>query len=248
MQYNPPSYYSPYESEEEVNQQESEYDSDTSSDDSIARNLDDPRYAIIRAAGPSMQLSGDQYAYEKTAIGSQYATTSASQYTSSPLYVDNTKKVQTTLLSIRSKDRDQSVYPTSSYFTLKTPRVYKNVTQVQCVQISFPYYQNAINDPTQFGSTIIQYLETIDPFFISTISSLSNSCACCFNTTTSYNSMGFIETGRANPVSPTTSLMFQVAVPPGGYNATEVVDELNKQHNKTPPFNLVSYKDHHTLI
>ena len=63
-----PSYYAPYESEAESEAEsaadrkaisgsdsdDSDSDSSTSTGNSIARGLDDPRYAILKAAGPAM--------------------------------------------------------------------------------------------------------------------------------------------------------------------------------------------------
>ena len=57
---------------------------------------------------------------------------------SSLVYLNPPKTTQTSLFSIKSINRDTTVYPSPFNFSLKTPRVYKNVTKVQLVQISFP--------------------------------------------------------------------------------------------------------------
>lgn len=59
---------------------------------------------------------------------------------------DSSRKDVTTLFMFDSKDRDQLVYPKPTFFTLKPPRVYRNVVNIQLSQLklltSF-YYFNA---------------------------------------------------------------------------------------------------------
>jgi hypothetical protein len=57
------------------------------------------------------------------------------------------RKDNTTLFLIDSKNRDRSAYPQPTSFTLKPPRVYKNVTSIQITEIkllsSFFYFRAA---------------------------------------------------------------------------------------------------------
>ena len=148
-----PGYYRPFNDESQDEGEESDTDSDDSSlsgfSDSTARRLDDPRYAIIRAAGPSFNTPTEQLFYQsfEKPMGYDYAATENDPISSITAYFPSAapqQTVQTTLFSFSSINRDNTVYPLSTYFNLKTPRVYKNITQIQLVQINFPYFLNSI--------------------------------------------------------------------------------------------------------
>ena len=47
------------------------------------------------------------------------------------------KTTKTSLITIKSSNRDLQVYPSSYNFQVKLPRVYKKVVKFQFVQISF---------------------------------------------------------------------------------------------------------------
>ena len=245
-------YYAPYESESEAESDgktSSAADSDTESDastgsgDSIARGLDDPRYAILKAAGPAMTATNQLfYEHGPTLLGSTYepmpvkdASNNVIEY-KSPLYGDPKKRVQSNLFSFKSADRDPEVYPLSTFFTLKTPRTYKNVTQIQIVQVNFQYFANAIPDLSNVYQEILNYVSTIgyDP----------SQCANCTNLVPNLNGLALSEVGRTNPVDPGQVLVHAVQVSPGDYDAPGLLAELDKQTNKTPPFRIVSYADH----
>jgi len=255
-----PSYYAPYESEAEseaesdaerkaISGSDSDSESDagtevsTSTGNSIARGLDDPRYAILKAAGPSLTTTNQIfYEHGPSLLGSAYepmplkdASNNVIEY-KSPLYGNPKKRVQSNLFSFKSINRDAEVYPLSTFFTLKTPRTYKNVTQIQIVQINFQYFANSVPDLSGVERQILNYLSTVG-FDIS-------ACATCFNITSSLTGVGFSEVGRTNPVDPGQALVHVAHVSPGNYDAPGLIAELDKQTNKTPPFRIVSYADH----
>jgi hypothetical protein len=154
----------------------------------------------------------------------------------SPLYGNPKKRVQSNLFSFKSFDRDPEVYPLSTFFTLKTPRTYKNVTQIQIVQVNFQYFANAIPDLSSVYQEILNYVSTIgfDP----------SQCANCVNLVPNLTGLALSEVGRTNPVDPGQVLVHAVQVSPGDYDAPGLLAELDKQTNKTPPFRIVSYADH----
>ena len=237
MQYAPPAYYRPYrDTVEDDDDTASEYTATTATSDAT-----DPRYAIIKAAGPNFNTLSDQLAFDKAkgaSVGTAYGPIVAVQNANSVLYGNPAKTTQTSLFAVRSANRDQSVYPTSTQFSLKLPRVYKNVTQFQCVQISFPFFQNAVISPSTLISTLVGYI------LLNIAPSTVSSCLACFNQEAATTSIAFIEDGRTNPVTG-TELVHVASIRNGGYNAYSLVAELNQQMNKVPPFNLITYADHY---
>jgi hypothetical protein len=240
-----PKYYQPYVSDEESRESDdSDTDSDRSSDtsDSAAKDLDDPRYAIIRASGPQFTTINEQLLYQRgKALGSTYVPdASANIMQNSLLYKDPKKTIQTTLFSFKSQNRDTNVWPTSSDFEIKLPRPYKNVTQIQLVQVSYQYFLNTIIDQSGALSSIVEFLSTIG-------FKDASECLCCFNNTASIlNSIAFTEVGRSDPLDPTKPLIHTVTVRGGRYDNNLLAQEINYQLNKTPPFNLISYAEHRT--
>lgn len=235
MQYAPPAYYRPYTDNEDDD------DDDTASEYTTMSDATDPRYAIIKAAGPNFNTLADQLAFDKAKganVSTAYGPIVAVQNANSVLYGNPAKTTQTSLFAVRSANRDQSVYPTSTQFSLKLPRVYKNVTQFQCVQISFPFFQNAVISPSTLISTLVGYI------LLNIAPSTVSSCLACFNQEAAATSLAFIEDGRTNPVTG-RELVHVASIRNGGYNAYSLVAELNQQMNKVPPFNLITYADHY---
>jgi hypothetical protein len=213
------SYYRPFTTQ--IDDPESDGESSISTDssssgfsDSTARGLDDPRYAIIRAAGPSFNTDAQQMFYQ---IGqSQHNMILGSPFNQDDVYDPSTNfatpvpflpfspantSTKTTLFSISSTNRDISVYPQSTHFTIKTPRVFKNVTQVQFVQMLFPNFLNSAPDPSALFTEIATYVSNNSQF------DFSNCYSCLGNSgngrgfTTSLNGGSFSEAGRTNPVA-----------------------------------------------
>lgn len=244
-----PRYYTPYQSDNE-DDKKTDYDTDTdgqTSDDESTdyedpriRREEDPRYAMLKAPGPSFSNPNRRLEFEYGALsGSNYLiNTNVNQLNSSLLYVNTPKATKTTLLSMKSSNRDRSVYPTDSYFTLKTPRIYKNVTKFELVQMNFPNFPQAVMDISGFQSTV----EHIVP-----ASTVLNCLSSCFNSYFGYTSfvgMGVYEAGRVNEFG---NLMYLAkGVVPNIYNTntntrSDLPSELNKQFNNTPTFNLITY-------
>ena len=89
MQYNPPAYYRPYDSDDEDDgktDQTSETDSVESENTEFDR-FEDPRYAIIKAAGPSFKTLSKQELYNNSGLASSvYEPATQSTFTNSILY------------------------------------------------------------------------------------------------------------------------------------------------------------------
>ena len=233
---NPPKFYAPYESDDEGAESDATDITETTTD-TAARGLDDPRYAIVRAAGPAFNTVNEQLLYQRGGFGASYEPMTSNASQGSPLFKDPKKRIQSSLFSFKSANRDKQVYPTSSDFKLKLPRVYKNVTQIQLVQLSFQYFLNTIPDVSGLSSTIVAYLSSIGV-------DVSN-CAQCFGNVSTQTGMGFQEFGRTHPaVGGNVPLTHVVAVRPGRYDVQGLAQELDYQMNKTPPFNMISYSDH----
>lgn len=241
-------YYAPYESEEEDNKAyesgtESDSDASESSDDTAAQRLDDPRYAIVRAAGPSFNTINDQLTYQhgKNAFGAPLdiqlaGIPTVTNSSNSPLLIDNKKRIQTTLFSVKSSNRDKRVWPTSTDFELKLSRPFKNVTQLQLVQISYEAFMNIIPDVSGFINAVVPYLSTFGVDI--------SECLCCFPSASIQNSIGITEVGRSDPLKPSEALSHIITARPGRYDNNLLTQEMDYQMNHTPPFNLVSYTEH----
>lgn len=242
------------ESGDESGDESSGDESDTSSleRDPSARGLDDPRYAILTLSGPSFPTTTDQLFYEDIRHGGGSAYTaydtssnvmtiantvaSNSAATRSPLYMNPKRQIQSSLFSFKSENRDLKVFPLSSFFTLKTPRPYKNVAQIQIVQISFKYFSNAVPDLSNITAQILIYLSSQGQ-------DLSD-CLACFAHSTSVDGISFSEAGRTNPVNPSQALVHGTPIRPGNYDGPGLAAEFDKQTNKTPPFRIVTYAEH----
>jgi hypothetical protein len=254
-------YYAPYSSGSEKgsdSELDSNSDSDSDSDksskkdgkngfsDSAARRLDDPRYAIVRAAGPSLNTVNEQLAFSKENIGSAYSNELVNPAgfpkvaVNSPLYTNPKKTIVSNLFSFKSEDRDITVYPFSTSFKLKTPRVYKNVTQVQLVQV------NIVNPLSSFPD--VSSIADVVANRIANLYDLSASdCRQCPNLS-GITGISLSELGRTNPVYPSATLVHGISVRPGTYDPVSFVSELDQQTNTTPPFTTVSYTEHRRLF
>jgi len=254
-----PGYYRPFTDKEEVDNEDSSSDTTDSDDsstgfqDNSVRGLDDPRYAIVRAAGPSLPNPQQQLFYQsfQKTMGYDYSVSGDATTDSLIAYYPSaapSQTVQTTLFSFTSTNRDTSVYPLSTYFNLKTPRNYKNITQIQIVQINFPYFLNSITDPSSINTMMANYAATQTGF------SYDQCYACLGNTISGRGIVGslrggsFTELGRTNPTAPTKALIHTFQLPGGSYDKHDLANEMNRQLNATPPFNLISYADHRQLF
>jgi hypothetical protein len=252
-------YYAPYESDSSKSGSGSEADTDSetelsedelSFEDTAARRVDnDYRYALVKAGGPNFNTLNEQLAFTKDNIGSAYSNELVADQTLqpsevNPIYKQPKKQIVSSLFSFKSDDRDKTVYPFSTYFTIKTPRIYKNVTQIQLVQINIQTPANsAIPDVSSLEAAIIAVISAKFD-----ISDCSNCFASQSQTTSSINSIGIAEFGRRNPVQPDQILVHNIKARSGIYDPVTLIDELDKQANKTPPFTTVTYAEHRRLF
>jgi hypothetical protein len=217
------------------------YDSDNlpDSEDVRIRREEDPRYAIIRAAGPNLDTSVQQLKYMEHAPGSHYDNSTNITSLDNLVYLNPAKTTMTSLFSIKSSNRDIRSFSSPFNFQLKTPRVYKNVTKFQLVQISFPNNtQGFINTP-QFADNLEQLLleKGVPEYCLSTCVKLSG----CSPATVSH---GIVEQGRLNDFG--QPMMTTVSIPTGFYSNQQLAQEFTKSANNTPPFNLISFEDFKT--
>jgi hypothetical protein len=243
-----PQYYMPYDSENDTendtgddtdgdtDNESEDYDSDNlpDSEDARIRREEDPRYAIIAAAGPNFNTSAEQLKYMEHAPGATYDTKTDITSLSSLKYLDPPKTTQTSLFSIKSINRDTTVWKTPFNFQLKTPRVYKNVTKFQLVQISFPNNTtNFINSPAFILELATQLLnEGVSEDCISTCGSVSG----CVPGATG---VAVAEPGRLNASK--EPMYTTIPISNGQYTNSELANELNINANNTPPFSVISF-------
>jgi hypothetical protein len=151
------------------------------------------------------------------------------------VYLDPPKTVKTSLFSLKSSNRDKQVYPTPYNFQIKLPRVYKNVTKFQLVQLSFPNSAANLSQTAIFTSSLVSALleKGIPSTCIST-------CINVMNCTTQANTLGLIEAGRVNDVG--DPLLVTLSLSDGMYNNKQIAQELTTKANRTPPFNLITYE------
>lgn len=154
------SYYRPYTSGSDSGSgSESESESDSGSSvssqmsehhDLSASNLPNFRALAEALAGPSFDLSGELlYAKHPLGFPMNQPLTSLAGYeiksdTEGVQLKSSTQSVNS-IIMLLSNDRDRSVFGQPTYVTLRLPRVYKNVTSFQIVQIkllsSFFYFR-----------------------------------------------------------------------------------------------------------
>jgi hypothetical protein len=205
-------------------------------EDARIRREQDPRYAIVRTAGPNFDTYDAQMKYMEHTGGSEYDTGTNITSLEGMRYLNPPKTTVTSLLSIKSSNRDRRVYPSPYYFSIKTPRIYKNVTKFQLVQISFPNNNTAVGSPSTFICSIITALLDlgVNPCCIST---------CVENTEAEAgsNSLAINEQGRYNDAN--DPMLVTLSVPDGNYSNDALANELTLQANNTPPFNIITYEE-----
>lgn len=224
-------HYMPYLSDDEDELEES--DLEESSDEESTpeeRRQKDPRFALLRA--PTQQAVH--------AVEDSYGTwdpTTVIETNEDHVYLDPPKTTKTSLICIKSINRDKNVYPSPYRFQLKLPRVYKNVTKFQLVQLSFPN-GNAQNTPQAafITSSIVRNL--IERGIPSTCIS---DCISVLNCTGGTTSSGLVEQGRLTATG--EPLLVSLSVPEGTYTEAQMARELTFRANSTPPFNLIRYED-----
>lgn len=218
-------YYPPYDSNE------SGSSSDSDSDDSMISDEQDPRYAIIN--GPSLKVDSVS-AHSSSAPGAPWDPTTNISSLKNYVYLDTPKSTKTSLITIKSINRDKIVWPTPFRFQLKLPRVYKDIAKFQLVQMSFPNNASNVLTSDLYTSSIVQLLLN---------SGVPESCiATCVGTmdcSLAHNTVGLIEQGRTNPAG--APLLGTVVIPSGSYSDPQLASELTTYANSTPPLNLISF-------
>lgn len=208
------------------------YLSDNTDSDSDSDTID-PRYAIIKAAGQNMDTSAQQLKYMQHLPGAEYTPNTNIKSLSTLTYLNPPKTTATTLYCIKSSDRDKSIYPSPYNFQLKLPKVYKNVTKVQILQLSFPY---------NIGSAKSYSLVSTFSSFISSKGynmSCISSCLNIFtNSSTKANSFTLMEQGRFINGN---QLLTKLEIPIGQFNNSQIASQLTAESNNTPPFNIINY-------
>ena len=240
-----PHYYTPYESGEDTDDKTSGNSSDYSDSDNISdsedpriRREEDPRYALIRAAGPNFDTSAQQLKYMENGSGlgsALYDVSTNITSLSSFTYLNPRMASRTSLLTIKSLNRDIKAYPSPFNFQLKTPRIYKNISKFQLVQITFPNNTTTFIDSPFFTEQYVAALlsKGVTPDCIST----------CLTTTecpASAHPTAIIEVGRLSDNRP---FMLTFTVPSGVQTNEEIVNALNSKYSNAPPLNLISYAD-----
>ncbi len=236
-----PKYYQPYDSGEDTEDgsdiESSDYDSDDlpEFEDPRIRREEDPRYALIRAAGPNFNTSAQQLKYMEHAPGASYDIDTNITSLSSLVYLNPPKTTHTSLFSVKSGNRDILVYPSPFNFVIKTPRVYKNVTKVQLVQISFPNNTSGYTASPIFEVGLVK--ELLD---LGVSSGCLSTCVNLVGCNPPTYSVGLIEKGR---IIDGRVVSYSASIPPGFHTKENVANHLNNSSNNTPPLNCISYED-----
>jgi hypothetical protein len=237
----PPQYYMPYDSGDDTDADTGDMtddDFETDDDEDIRiRREEDPRYAIIRAAGPFFSTSAQQLKYMEHAPGAEYTPATDISSFANYTYLDPPKTIHTSLVTIKSSNRDRTVWPSPFNFQLKLPKVYRNVTKFQLVQLSFPFNTTELTNNTSLESTFYVYLSTLG-FSSTCITSCINTFT---NSGTSATAFGLLEQNRLNSYG--SQLLTKLEIPNGTYSNGALATELTTQANNTPPFNLISYEE-----
>lgn len=221
--------YMPYLSDDEEELQESELESDLESEDEEDRREQDPRFALLRA--PTQQAAHIDDSYGK------WDPTTDITSLENHVYLDPPKMTKTSLVCIKSLNRDRNVYPSPYRFQLKLPRVYKHVTKFQLVQLSFPNSNTQnLSQAALLTSTVVRNL--IDRGIPSTCIS---DCISVIDCTSGTNTSGLVEQGRLTASG--EPLLVSLSVPDGSFTESQLAQELTFRANSTPPFNIISYDD-----
>ena len=231
-------YYTPYTSGDDTEGTDSGDESDRSSDgsqyeDPRVRREQDPRYAIIKTPGPNLNTIKNQAMYQHN-VGAAWNAdtniTSLKNYT----YLPPPKGTRTSLISIKSSNRDKNVYPTPYNFKIKLPRTYNDVVKIQLQQMSFPNNMPGSTGLSLFASTLVQRL--LDQGIPSTC---INTCVNTMNYTTGANGLAIMELGRTNGNG--APLVTTIGLPDQVFTNQQLVSELTFQANSTPPLNIIEY-------
>lgn len=222
--------YTSDESDSESDRSESDYDS---GEDARIRREQDPRYQILRTPTATSQIIHDMHTPLHAPGAPWDSSTNISSFENYN-YIIPPRTTKTSLFSMKSVNRDKRIYPTPYNFQLKLPRVYKNVTKFQLVQLSFPNTSGGVTGQPLFLSSLVQDMlrNGISPECVDT-------CVSIVNCTPTTNTVAMIEMSRISPTG--DPLLTTVSVPDGNYSNSELASELSFQGSNTPPLNLITY-------
>jgi len=177
-------YYRPYLSDQEESESESEILSESESDSgsSISSEGIGSPLALARAGGPTLfNLTSkiDPRIQPSLKHGVQYSLYDMSGVSDLPFTgtsFDVETGNQTSILIINSRDRDRSIYAQPTQFTLRVPRIYKNITSFQILQLKLlscffyfrPDKQNTTLTILENGRTILNSSNQVVPNKITT--------------------------------------------------------------------------------
>lgn len=178
MSSQPPRYYRPYMSDDDEKSEASSMTSDSSSlSDDVVDDMIGSPLSLVRAGGPSMinPVKQIDFRIQPTKKGIQYYPFDLSgEFDPSLPFTGTTfdmnTGIATSILIINSRDRDRNVYPQPTFFTLRVPKIYRNITTFQILQLkllsSFFYFrpekentdisilENGRLIPNQFGTLV----------------------------------------------------------------------------------------------
>ena len=177
-------YYKPYLSDKEESESESETESQFSSESESSQSsggIGSP-LALARAGGPSMlKLTNkiDPRIQPQFKHGVQYSLYDMSGVSDLPFTgtsFDTETGNQTSILIVNSRDRDRSIYLQPSQFTLRVPRIYRNITSFQILQLkllsAFFYFrpdkENTTLQILENGRTLLNSSNQVIPNTITT--------------------------------------------------------------------------------
>lgn len=164
MQYNATNFYTPYLSESE----ESESDSGSESDfpSSIPpvgslKSMVQVGSVPVNTVVKQIDLRSQKSAGAKNIQYSAFDLSGSDPTAGGGTKFDMTNGTYTTILMINSRDRDTEVYPQPTFFTIRLPRTYRNITSFQITQMkllsSFFYFrdnkENTTMDVLEQGRT-----------------------------------------------------------------------------------------------
>ena len=222
--------YTSDESDSDSDRSESDYDS---GEDARIRREQDPRYQILRTPTATSQIIHDMYTPVHVPGAPWDSSTNISSF-ENYTYIVPPRTTKTSLFSMKSINRDKRIYPTPYNFQLKLPRVYKNVTKFQLVQLSFPNTSGGVTGQPLFLSSLVQDMlrNGIAPECIDT-------CISIVNCTPTTNTVAVMEMNRI--AASGVPLLTTVSIPDGNYSNSELASELSFQGTNTPPLNLITY-------
>ena len=177
-------YYRPYLSDKEESESESEIvsDSESESGSSISSEGIGSPLALARAGGPTLlKLTSKidpriQPSYKHGVQYSSYDMSGVSDLPFTGTSFDVETGNQTSILIINSRDRDRGIYAQPTQFTLRVPRIYKNITSFQILQLKLlscffyfrPDKQNTTLTILENGRTLLNSSNQVVPNKITT--------------------------------------------------------------------------------